>query len=59
MPVTKVYEARYIDAGELRALLSRLFPGQWVAAARLGRWVITTPRPLTKAEIDACTQKKG
>lgn len=57
MPVTKVYEARYIDPEQLRSMLTRLFPGKWAAEARLGRWMITTPQALTKAEIDACAQR--
>lgn len=59
MCVTKVYEARYIDPDQLRAMLTKRFPGQWAAHARLGRWLITTPQALTKADIDACAQKKG
>ena len=31
MPVTKVYEARYIDPEQLRSMLTRLFPGKWAA----------------------------
>lgn len=31
MPVTKVYEARYIDPEQLRSMLIRLFPGKWAA----------------------------
>jgi len=57
MAVTKVYEGRYLDEAKLRKMLARLFPlEEYEIRIRLGRFIMTTPQPLTSEEIDSCAQ---
>jgi hypothetical protein len=52
-----VIEPRYIDRAKLGDMLARLFPPKTYAAEiRRGKWIISTPIPLTKEQIDACAQ---
>ncbi|KAF2185418.1 hypothetical protein K469DRAFT_738864 [Zopfia rhizophila CBS 207.26] len=48
MPVTKVYEGRYIEPEKLKALLTSLFGADWNASSSMGRWIISAPRALTQ-----------
>ncbi|KAF2465826.1 uncharacterized protein BDR25DRAFT_306562 [Lindgomyces ingoldianus] len=51
---TEYVEPRYVDKVKLHALLARLFPEQsWRAEIRRGKWVIETPRTLSKEELDS------
>jgi len=56
-PPVIVVEPRYIDRAKLTDLLARLFPSKTYAAEiRRGKWIISTPIPLTKEQLDACAQ---
>jgi len=53
--VNTVVVARYIEKERLVTLLASLFAqGTYGVEIRLGRYIISTPSPLTKKQLDSC-----